>query len=73
MLNFLSYLIVLKRSPILRQIIDINERGRSQGITQFSAEQFKSAIHERVEGNASTRAYGITNAIEVSKVEHRLK
>jgi DNA helicase HerA-like ATPase len=59
-----------KNSPILRQIIDISERGRSLGIVLFSAEQFKSAIHERVKGNCSTHAYGRTNAIEVSKKDY---
>ena len=62
---------VPKSSPILRQIIDIAERGRSLGIILFSAEQFKSAIHDRVKGNASTHAYGRTNAIEVSKGDYR--
>lgn len=59
-----------KNSPILRQIIDITERGRSLGIILFSAEQFKSAIHDRVKGNASTHAYGRTNAIEISKGDY---
>ncbi|MEA2077308.1 MAG: ATP-binding protein [Candidatus Marinimicrobia bacterium] len=59
-----------KNSPILRQIIDITERGRSLGIVLFSAEQFKSAIHDRVKGNCSTHAYGRTNAIEVSKKDY---
>jgi DNA helicase HerA-like ATPase len=59
-----------KNSPILRQIIDISERGRSLGIVLFSAEQFKSAIHERVKGNCSTHAYGRTNAIELSKKDY---
>lgn len=39
-----------KSSPILRQILDIAERGRSLGIILFSAEQFRSAIHNRVTG-----------------------
>lgn len=59
-----------KNSPILRQIVDITERGRSLGIILFSAEQFKSAIHDRVKGNCSTHAYGRTNAIEVSKKDY---
>ncbi len=62
---------VPKSSPILQQIIDITERGRSLGIVLFSAEQFKSAIHDRVKGNCSTHAYGRTNAIEVSKSDYR--
>ncbi|HAO23407.1 MAG TPA: ATP-binding protein [Desulfobacteraceae bacterium] len=47
---------VPKNSPILRQILDISERGRSLGIILFSAEQFKSAIHDRVKGNSATHA-----------------
>lgn len=62
---------VPKNSPILRQIIDITERGRSLGIILFSVEQFKSAIHDRVKGNCSTHAYGRSNAIEISKSDYR--
>jgi hypothetical protein len=62
---------VPKNSPILRKIIEITERGRSLGLILFSAEQFKSAIHDRVKGNCSTHAYGRTNAIEVSKNDYR--
>ncbi|UOD33722.1 ATP-binding protein [Deferribacteraceae bacterium V6Fe1] len=61
---------VPKNSPILRQILDIAERGRSLGIILFSVEQFKSAIHDRVKGNCSTHAYGRTNAIEISKSDY---
>lgn len=60
-----------KSSPILRQIIDIAERGRSLGIILFSAEQFRSAIHDRVTGNCATHAYGRTNSIEVSKTDYK--
>ena len=59
-----------KTSPILRQIIDIAERGRSLGIILFAAEQFRSAIHDRVTGNCATHAYGRTNSIEVSKKDY---
>jgi len=62
---------VPKNSPILRQIIDITERGRSLGIILFSVEQFKSAIHDRVKGNCATHAYGRTNAIEATKPDYR--
>ena len=62
---------VPKNSPILRQVLDITERGRSLGIILFSAEQFKSAIHDRVKGNCATHAYGRTNAIEISKSDYR--
>lgn len=60
-----------KNSPILRQILDIAERGRSLGIILFAAEQFRSAIHDRVTGNSSASAYGRTNAIEIEKKDYR--
>ena len=62
---------VPKSSPILRQILDIAERGRSLGIVLFGAEQFKSAIHPRVTGNCSTFAYGRTNSIELAKKDYK--
>lgn len=62
---------VPKSSPILHQLLDISERGRSLGIILFSAEQFKNDIHDRVKGNCSTHAYGRTNAIEVSKPDYQ--
>ena len=55
-----------KTSPILREILDVTERGRSLGIILFAAEQFRSSIHDRVTGNCSTHAYGRTNSIETS-------
>lgn len=60
-----------KNSPILRQVLEVAERGRSLGIVLFGAEQFKSAIHQRVTGNCSTFAYGRTNAIEIGKSDYR--
>ncbi len=62
---------VPKNSPILKQILDIAERGRSLGVVLFGAEQFRSAIHQRVTGNSSTSAYGRTNAIELSKGDYK--
>ena len=59
-----------KASPILRQVLDIAERGRSLGVVLFAAEQFKSAIHPRVTGNCSTFAYGRTNAIEIAQKDY---
>lgn len=55
---------VPRSSPILREILDITERGRSLGVVLFAAEQFRSAIHDRVTGNCATHAYGRTNSIE---------
>lgn len=60
-----------KNSPILRQVLDVAERGRSLGIILFAAEQFRSAIHDRVTGNCSTHAYGRTNSIEVTKSDYK--
>lgn len=60
-----------KDSPILKQILDIAERGRSLGVVLFAAEQFKSAIHPRVAGNCSTFAYGRTNSIELSSGDYK--
>lgn len=60
-----------KSSPILREILDITERGRSLGVVLFAAEQFRSAIHPRVTGNCATHAYGRTNSIETSTSDYR--
>jgi DNA helicase HerA-like ATPase len=62
---------VPKSSPILRQILDVTERGRSLGVILFGAEQFRSAIHKRVTGNCATHAYGRTNSIETSTGEYK--
>lgn len=60
-----------KNSPLLANLLDITERGRSEGVVLFSAEQFRSAIHERIKGNCGTNVYGRTNAIEVSRPDYR--
>lgn len=62
---------VPKSSPILRQLLDITERGRSLGIVLFGAEQFVSDIHKRVKGNCATHAFGRTNGIEIAKEDFR--
>ena len=59
-----------KSSPILREILDVTERGRSLGVVLFAAEQFRSNIHQRVTGNCSTHAYGRTNSIETSTKDY---
>lgn len=61
---------VPKSSPILREILDVTERGRSLGVVLFGAEQFRSAIHNRVTGNCATHAYGRTNSIEISTSDY---
>ncbi len=60
-----------KASPILREILDVTERGRSLGIVLFGAEQFRSNIHQRVTGNCSTHAYGRTNSIETASNDYK--
>lgn len=60
-----------KNSPVLKQVLDVAERGRSLGVVLFAAEQFRSAIHDRVTGNCSTHAYGRTNSIEVTKSDYK--
>lgn len=59
-----------KSSPILREILDVTERGRSLGVVLFGAEQFRSNIHQRVTGNCSTHAYGRTNSIETATKDY---
>ena len=59
-----------KSSPILRELLDVTERGRSLGVVLFGAEQFRSAIHPRITGNCSTHAYGRTNSIETSTKDY---
>ena len=59
-----------KDSPILRQILDVSERGRSLGIILFGAEQFRSNIHPRVTGNCSTFAFGKTNILETTTKDY---
>lgn len=59
------------KSPILKNLLDVTERGRSQGVILFAAEQFRSAIFDRVKGNCSTDAYGRTNSVEISKPDYQ--
>jgi len=61
---------VPKNSPILKQILNVTERGRRDGIILFSAEQFRSNIVDRVTGNCSTHAYGRTNSTETGNREY---
>ncbi|WP_294615396.1 ATP-binding protein [uncultured Bacteroides sp.] len=70
-LNKYASVDVPKSSPILHQLLDITERGRSLGIVLFGAEQFVSDIHRRVKGNCATQAFGRTNAIEITREDFR--
>jgi len=60
-----------RESPIIEQVLDIAERGRSLGIVLFGAEQFMSAVHERVVGNASTVIIGRSSSAELSSPVYR--
>jgi len=61
-----------KSSPIIDQILDIAERGRSLGVILISAQQFMSAVHPRVTGNASTLVIGRSGSAEISAPNYRL-
>ena len=60
-----------KGSPILEQVLEIAERGRSLGIVLYGAQQFLSAVHDRVTGNCSTTILGRTNAAEMAERSYR--
>ena len=60
-----------KGSPLLANLLDITERGRSEGVILFSAEQFRSAVHDRIKGNCGTNVYGRSNAIEISRPDYK--
>lgn len=61
----------LKDSALIEQILDISERGRSLGVILFSAQQFMSAVHSRVTGNAATKVLGRTSSSEVMQPDYR--
>jgi len=58
-------------SPIATQVLEVSERGRGFGIILLSAEQFLSAVHPRVTGNAATKIMGRTGASEVTQPDYR--
>jgi DNA helicase HerA-like ATPase len=43
---------------VKKMLLDISERGRYLGLVLFGAEQFRSQVHRRVVGNASTQLFG---------------
>ena len=43
---------------------EISERGRSEGIILFGAEQFRTSVDDRVTGNSGTHVFGRTTAVE---------
>jgi len=60
-----------KESPLQEQILDIAERGRSLGVILFSAQQFMSAVHPRVTGNAATKVIGRASSSEIMQPDYK--
>ncbi|MBM3148741.1 MAG: ATP-binding protein [Chloroflexi bacterium] len=58
-------------SPILRNLLEITERGRSLGICLLGAEQFASDIHPRIVGNCSNKVYGRSDSTELGDQAYR--
>ena len=58
-------------SPLLGDLIEIAERGRSLGVILLSAQQFASAVHPRVVGNSATRVFGRTAPTELTQAATR--
>ncbi len=52
---------------LVRYLREISERGRSEGIILFGAEQFRTSVDDRVTGNSSTQVFGRTTAVEAQK------
>ncbi|MGQ9631837.1 MAG: RNA-binding domain-containing protein [bacterium] len=59
-----------RESPIIEQVLDIAERGRSLGVVLLGAEQFMSAVHERVVGNCATTVIGRSGSAELSSTAY---
>ncbi len=60
-----------QKSPILDDLLEISERGRSLGVILLSAEQFASAVHPRVTGNCATKVLGRTDSSELNESNYR--
>lgn len=60
-----------RSSPILEQVLDIAERGRSLGVILISAQQFMSAVHGRVTGNAASLIVGRSGSAELAAPAYR--
>lgn len=58
-------------SPLTELVLEIAERGRSLGVILISAQQFMSAVHERVTGNCATKIIGRSGSAEVLQPDYR--
>ena len=56
-----------KNRAITHHLREISERGRSEGIILFGAEQFRTKVDEQVTGNSSTQVFGRTTAVEAGR------
>jgi hypothetical protein len=52
-------------------VLEIAERGRSLGVILISAQQFMSAVHDRVTGNCATKILGRTGSSELASADYR--
>ena len=52
---------------ITRHLREISERGRSEGIILFGAEQFRTGVDSQVTGNSGTQVFGRTTAVEANR------
>lgn len=55
------------KRTITRHLREISERGRSEGIILFGAEQFRTGVDSSVTGNSSTQVFGRTTAVESNR------
>lgn len=58
-------------SPLTELVLEIAERGRSLGVILISAQQFMSAVHNRVTGNSATKIIGRSGSAEVLQPDYR--
>jgi hypothetical protein len=61
----------LRVSTLTQQVLDIAERGRSLGVILISAQQFMSAVHDRVTGNCATKVIGRSGSAEIMQPDYR--
>jgi len=52
---------------ITRHLREVSERGRSDGIILFGAEQFRTGVDKQVTGNSGTQVFGRTTVVEAKR------
>lgn len=60
------------QAPILQNLIDIAETGRSIGLCLVTAEQSLSIIHRRIKANFSNMLFGKTGPLELSQPDYMM-